>query len=251
MISPRHVLWVLSLALVGHPCSAQASDEQASSTWEQAAAQQRIVDCTRALPILVPEASATQIQQACRDKYGLEGSFVNACLVQVRQIFAAEGKVFPKDELSFRNLCSARERVPGIAQQPFDDQPAAPAQSVDGIVLIWPSVGRVVSPFTESSKGIQIAGPIGSPVVAAADGKVVYSGSGLRGYGHLVILKHSADFLTAYAHNNKIFVKEGDLVTQGKQISELGDSDTEKPQLHFEVRYKGKPVNPLDFLSAR
>lgn len=98
---------------------------------------------------------------------------------------------------------------------------------------------------------MDIAGKLGEPVLAAADGKVVYSGSGLRGYGKLVIIKHDATFLSAYAHNNNILVKEGQSVTRGQKIAEMGNSDTDQVKLHFEIRRQGKPVDPTQYLPKR
>ncbi|MDA8224683.1 MAG: peptidoglycan DD-metalloendopeptidase family protein [Betaproteobacteria bacterium] len=118
---------------------------------------------------------------------------------------------------------------------------------------IWPADGKVVAGFGDAGgdKGIDIAGAAGQPVVAAADGKVVYSGSGLHGYGNLVIIKHNAEFLTAYAHNQQILVKEGQTVTQGQKIAEMGDSDASRVELHFEIRQMGKPVDPTKYLPER
>ena len=92
---------------------------------------------------------------------------------------------------------------------------------------------------------------MGQPVRAAGDGRVVYSGSGLRGYGQLVIIKHNELYLSAYAHNSRIFVKENQIVKAGEHIADMGDTGTERVKLHFEIRYKGKPVNPLKFLPSR
>ena len=101
------------------------------------------------------------------------------------------------------------------------------------------------------SKGIDIAGSAGTPVVAAAAGTVVYAGNGLRGYGNLLILKHNADYLTAYAHNRVLLVKEGQSVTQGMKIAEMGDTDTERVMLHFELRYQGRSIDPSRALPTR
>ncbi len=100
-------------------------------------------------------------------------------------------------------------------------------------------------------KGITIAGKRGDPVVAAADGKVVYSGSGLPGYGKLIIIKHKSDFTTVYAHNQTLLVKEGQMVTQGQKIAEMGDTGADRVELHFEIRQMGKPVDPQSLLPAR
>jgi lipoprotein NlpD len=106
--------------------------------------------------------------------------------------------------------------------------------------------------FDESkNKGIDIAGKSGDPVWAAADGRVVYAGAGLRGYGNLIILKHSNQFLTAYAHNQVLLVREDQSVKKGQKIAEMGNSDAEQVKLHFEIRKQGKPVDPMKFLPAR
>lgn len=127
-----------------------------------------------------------------------------------------------------------------------------PRQIADAISLSWPSSGQVITQFADPGyKGIAIAGAEGDPILAAGDGRVVYSGSGLRGYGNLVIVKHEGDFLTAYAHNKSILVAEGQTVKRGQKIAELGKSDSEIPKLHFEVRRSGKPVDPLKYLAQR
>ncbi|MEP7246538.1 MAG: peptidoglycan DD-metalloendopeptidase family protein, partial [Gammaproteobacteria bacterium] len=112
---------------------------------------------------------------------------------------------------------------------------------------IWPAKGELIYRFGDSGKlkGVGISGKAGQPVLAAAAGKVVYSGSGLRGYGKLVIIKHSDTFLSVYAHNNEILVKEGDRVKRGQRIAEMGDTDANRVALHFEIRRFGKPVDPV------
>ena len=117
-----------------------------------------------------------------------------------------------------------------------------------GIRLSWPAKGKVSAEFSETNKGIDIAGKVGEPVLAASDGKVVYAGNSLRGYGNLVIVKHDNTYLTAYAHNSKLLVKEGDAVRKGQKIAEMGDTDTSSAKLHFELRVNGKPVNPTPYL---
>jgi lipoprotein NlpD len=113
----------------------------------------------------------------------------------------------------------------------------------------WPAKGKVVTSFSRSGgKGIDIAGSFGQLVVAASAGRVVYSGSGLIGYGQLIIVKHNKRYLSAYAHNNKILVKEGDTVTGGQRIAEMGRSGSNRAMLHFEIRRDGKPIDPLRFL---
>ena len=135
---------------------------------------------------------------------------------------------------------------------PFPAPVADPVAAPTALSWSWPTAGKVMAPFAEgSNKGIDIAGKIGDPVLAAGAGKVLYVGSNLRGYGKMVVVKHNTDYLSVYAHNNKALVSEGQTVTAGQKIAELGDSDTDSPKLHFEIRKQGKPVDPAGFLPAR
>ncbi len=121
----------------------------------------------------------------------------------------------------------------------------------DTVSFQWPTRGNVLASFDEvKNKGIDIAGKAGDPVLAAADGKVVYAGSGLRGYGNLVILKHNNTYLTAYAHNQSLLVKEDQAIKRGQKIAEMGNSDADQVKLHFEIRRQGKPVDPAKYLPA-
>ncbi|WP_369325009.1 peptidoglycan DD-metalloendopeptidase family protein [Burkholderia cepacia] len=120
-----------------------------------------------------------------------------------------------------------------------------------GVALKWPANGKIVDGFRPGqNRGIQIAGRPGDPVRAAADGRVMYAGTGLNDYGSLIIVQHNADFLTAYAHNRKLLVKTGDIVRQGDEIAEMGDLDNSRVALLFEVRRDGKPVNPMPYLPS-
>ena len=115
----------------------------------------------------------------------------------------------------------------------------------------WPSKGKIIDKFSlaaEGNKGVDIAGSKGDPIIAAADGKVVYTGNALRGYGNLIIIKHSESYLSAYAHNDSINVKEQQWVKAGQQIARMGNSGTDQTMLHFEIRFKGKSVDPLRYL---
>ena len=124
--------------------------------------------------------------------------------------------------------------------------------SEDDIGWIWPTNGAVLAGFDEvKNKGLDIGGAAGDPVVAAADGKVVYVGAGLRGYGNLIILKHNNTYLTAYAHNKTLLIKEDQSVRKGQKIAEMGNSDADRVKLHFEVRRQGKPVDPAKYLPVR
>jgi lipoprotein NlpD len=122
----------------------------------------------------------------------------------------------------------------------------------DDLGWIWPAEGTVLAAFDEArTKGMLISGNAGDPVVAAADGRVVYSGSGLRGYGNLVIIKHNNTYLTAYAHNKTLLVREDQPVKRGQKIAEMGSTDAQRVQLHFEVRKQGKPIDPARVLPPR
>lgn len=130
---------------------------------------------------------------------------------------------------------------------------AASRAGDEAVEWAWPAAGTVNSPFDESRgvKGLSIAGKAGDPVLAAADGRVVYAGSGLRGYGNLVIVKHNNTYLTAYAHNQTLLVKEDQAVRRGQKIAEMGSSDADQVKLHFEIRRLGKPVDPARLLPTR
>lgn len=156
---------------------------------------------------------------------------------------------------------------PVVATAPVDQPASAPASTSTPVAKaapiappppeavtdwIWPANGSVISSFDDvKNKGIDLAGKAGDPVLAVADGRVVYVGAGLRGYGNLIILKHDNVFLTAYAHNRTLLVKEDQSVIKGQKIAEMGDSDADRVKLHFEVRRQGKPVDPLKHLPAR
>lgn len=128
----------------------------------------------------------------------------------------------------------------------------AAAGSDEDVGWIWPAQGPLLAGFDESkNKGLDIGGKAGDAVVASADGRVVYAGAGLRGYGNLIILKHNNTFLTAYAHNQKLLVKEDQTVKKSQKIAEMGHSDADRVKLHFEVRRQGKPVDPARYLPVR
>lgn len=138
--------------------------------------------------------------------------------------------------------------------KPVDKANEAPVPATpddESISWIWPADGKVIATFSDGKKGIDIAGKIGQPVLAAGAGKVLYAGSGIRGYGNLVIVKHSNNLLSAYAHNKTIFVKEDQIVSKGQKIAEMGNSDSDAVKLHFEIRQQGKPVDPSKFLPSR
>ena len=148
-------------------------------------------------------------------------------------------------------------RVPVIArieakpEAKPEAQPVIQAAAEDALEWSMPTQGKLIGSFSEADnrKGIDIAGKLGQPIFASAPGKVVYSGSGLRGYGKLLIIKHNKTYLSAYAHNDQLLVKEGETVTRGQKIAEMGNTDSDQVKLHFEVRRLGKPVDPANYLS--
>lgn len=151
-------------------------------------------------------------------------------------------------------------RPTATAPAPPSTPPAAPAKpeppkvasvprETDAIDFIWPAKGGLLAKFSEpSSKGVDIGGKAGDPVVAAAPGQVLYTGTGIRGFGKLIVIRHENGFSSVYAHNREILVKEGQSVKRGQKIAELGDTDADRPKLHFEIRKSGKPVDPMRYL---
>jgi lipoprotein NlpD len=147
-------------------------------------------------------------------------------------------------------VATAPTTAPAIVPTPLPATP--PRDGDDEVNWLWPANGQVITNFDEvRSKGLSIAGKVGDPVLAAADGKVVYAGSGLRGYGNLVIVRHNNTYLTAYAHNQALLVKEEQTVKRGQKIAEMGATDADRVQLHFEIRKQGKPIDPARLLPAR
>jgi lipoprotein NlpD len=138
----------------------------------------------------------------------------------------------------------------GSAAAPAPSPPAATTGDPDRLDWAWPTKGKIIAGFSDTAnlKGIDIAGTAGQAIYASAPGRVVYAGNGLRGYGKLIIIKHNATYLSAYAHNREILVKEGQQVTRGQKIAEMGNTDADQVKLHFEIRRQGKPMDPAKYL---
>ena len=154
---------------------------------------------------------------------------------------------------SEENLAMLLRQSPPKPQSQLDSptQPPVAVEGPDSVAWMWPASGRVLAGFSEATnKGVDIVGKIGDPVYASASGRVVFSGTA-RGYGKLVIIKHNETYLSAYAHNNNVLVKEGQNVVRGQKIAEIGNTDSPQAKLHFEIRRLGKPVDPLKLLPAR
>jgi len=162
----------------------------------------------------------------------------------------------PYSEENLAMLTRQGQPAPSAATTPTPVvPPVAPpggAGDDDSLSWGWPAAGRVLAGFSEATnKGLDITGKIGDPVYASAAGRVVYSGTGLRGYGKLIIIKHNQTYLSAYAHNSNILVKEGQVVKKGQKIAEIGNTDSTQAKLHFEIRRLGKPVDPIKYLPER
>ena len=176
----------------------------------------------------------------------------NPNLIEVGQVL----RIVPPS--SDNTLVVTRPVTSGTAATTTAAAPAAAASSPqpvpteDDIAWIWPAQGKLIAGFDEvKNKGFDIDGKAGDPIIAVGDGRVVYAGAGLRGYGNLIILKHNNTFLTAYAHNQTLLVKEDQSVKKGQKIAEMGNSDADRVKLHFEIRHQGKPVDPARYLPAR
>ena len=164
----------------------------------------------------------------------------------------AAPRALPPASSASAPMAAASTASPVHATASAPAQAAAPAE--DEVAWAWPTGpgSGVLAGFDEQrNKGLDIAGKPGDPVLASADGRVVYAGAGLRGYGNLIILKHNNTFLSAYAHNQALLVKEDQAVRKGQKIAEMGSSDADRVKLHFEIRRQGKPVDPAKYLPAR
>jgi lipoprotein NlpD len=193
-------------------------------------------------PVEAKPAAGANTETFKREPKGGKVAYSDDALARMREPAAAEQAAKPAEEKP--------------AEKPEDKPATAPAAVAgeDAIDWAWPAPGKILTNFVEggdgkeSNKGIDISGKQGEAVQAAAAGKVVYVGSGLRGYGNLVIVRHNATFLSAYANNSKILVKEGQAVAKGQKIAEIGSSDSDQAKLHFEIRRLGKPIDPLKYL---
>ncbi|MCC7483860.1 MAG: peptidoglycan DD-metalloendopeptidase family protein [Burkholderiales bacterium] len=159
-----------------------------------------------------------------------------------------QGVRVPYSDEVYAQLANLKPPPPPAAKP---EAPPAPAPGEgESVQFSWPASGRIVNNFSDGAnlKGIGIAGRMGQPVYAAAPGRVIFSGTGIRGFGKLIVIKHNDTFLSVYGHNNELTVKEGQNVTRGQQIAEMGNTDADQVKLHFEIRRYGKPVDPLKLL---
>jgi lipoprotein NlpD len=209
-------------------------------------------------PLATPSAGATApAADSSMNKIGPRGDkrpYSDATLAELEKPDAAVNNAAApapaqsgaKADASVASLPSA----PGASGSPA--APAASAAAGEEVAMdwMWPAEGKIIGNFS-AKKGIDIAGKSGQAIMAAGAGKVMYAGAGIRGYGNLVIVKHSNNLLSAYAHNKTILVKEGQQVSKGQKIAEMGNSDSDSVMLHFEIRQQGKPVDPAKYLPPR
>lgn len=205
------------------------------------------------MPVLTPPPSE-KVQPPIPKKTSPKGEkrpYSDAALAELR----GDGTARPEPKTADKaDAPDTPSRPVASTTPPSGIAPGAVVTATDDEKLswMWPSNGKIIATFDEGkNKGIDIAGRAGQQVMAAGAGKVMYAGSGIRGYGNLVIVKHSNSLLSAYAHNRAIVVKEGDTVNKGQVIAEMGDSDADSVKLHFEIRQQGKPVDPSRFLPSR
>jgi len=184
---------------------------------------------------------------------GLRLPYSDENLATVQRADATRIAAAPKPEAPPPAAVAKPEAAPAAKPEPAPaPQRAEPGSADDKVDWAWPATGKVIATFNgASSKGVDIAGRLGDPVHASAPGKVVYSGEGIPAYGKLVIIRHNGTYLSAYAHNSQILVKEGQTVTRGQKIAEVGSSGSETPRLHFEIRRLGRPVDPMQYLPSR
>ncbi|MGG7055451.1 peptidoglycan DD-metalloendopeptidase family protein [Nitrosomonas sp. ANs5] len=210
-------------------------------------------------PVLFAISQPGYVQQPEGGSYQLE------TMVSTNEQSSTLLKTEPKGAMLAYSEAAASQLGKQAKVKPADKEAEAPAAAASqtatekksgsknsgGINWAWPAGGKIVNKFSEKTRGVGIAGSLSQPVLASAAGTVVYSGSGLRGYGNLVIIKHNETYLSAYGHNSKVLVHEGEKVSRGQKIAEMGNTDSGAVKLHFEIRERGKPVDPLGFLPNR
>lgn len=211
----------------------EAQDAAAAATAAQAAADQAAAKAAVSAKLAAAAASANPAANAAAAASGANASTASAASSSNSASIAQGGAPAP-------NPAQARQVDAEVSRH------------ANRVSLVWPAQGTVVEGFQAgATRGIEIGGKPGDPVRAAADGKVMYAGTGLNEYGSLIIIQHNKDFLTAYSHNRRLLVKTGDIVRQGQEIAEMGDENNTRVSVLFEVRRDGKPVDPMPYLPAR
>jgi len=210
---------------------------------------------------LFPAAGAAAVSRATENRPDIKSQpvvsklpYSEQAVAQIEKMQAGSTKIAAKTEVGTKPVVAVKPVVevkPVVDVKPGKPEVIVTAGTAEAVKWEMPTSGKVVGNFSENDnrKGIDIAGKQGQPVYASAPGKVVYSGSGLRGYGKLIIIKHNSTYLSAYAHNDKLLVKEGQMVAKGQMIAGMGSTDANRVVLHFEIRKLGKPVDPAKYLT--
>ena len=213
-----------------------------------------VIQAGQTLRLKPPRSAATAPVAATR---GVEGHPITGDGNPAAASMPAGVKTEPKatrtpySKQAYADLARSKSEGKGSSSRvPHATSKETPNSEGDVIVWAWPANGKVISTFNDAAKlkGISIAGKLGQPVTASAGGRVIFSGTGIRGFGKLIVIKHNDAFLSVYAHNNELLVKEGQSVKKGQRIAEMGKSDTDQVKLHFEIRRFGKPVDPMTLL---
>ena len=241
---------VLRLSAPGDPAAAGVTTTPLRATPPVVAADARPAPSAPATPLVVPGPRNADNYKS--QPKAIKEPYSEQALRDVQRAVAAASvapAAAPPADATPPATVARLDAKPAAAPAP-EPRPAAADGDDDKLDWIWPANGKLVTGFSDTAnlKGIDISGKAGQPVVASAAGKVVYAGTGIRGYGKLVIVKHSSTYLSAYAHNREIVVKEGQQVTRGQKIAEMGNTDADQVMLHFEIRRQGKPVDPLKYL---
>jgi lipoprotein NlpD len=226
------------------PVAVESRPIQSTSAPVQAAAVSLVKDQPKVVKYAYSEAAVAKAEAVQAESVERPVPVLAKVDTKAKPEVKPEGKVKPDAKPEAKPEVKTE-----VVQDTRSDAPADNGE--DGLEWSMPTQGKLVGSFSEADnrKGVDIAGKLGQPIFASAPGKVVYSGSGLRGYGKLLIIKHNKTYLSAYAHNDQLLVKEGETVTRGQKIAEMGNTDTDQVQLHFEVRRLGKPVDPANYLA--
>lgn len=249
VVSMRHLAVlavVVSTALVG--CTSRTTRAPIADMTTEPTAPATVAGSTY---IVKPGDTLYKIAQASGvdvTRLGQLNNITDPSQLRVGQVLRLDGQVPAQPD---PGPAVATPITPVPAVEPATETQTARASDATLISWGWPTDGKIIQGFNASTKGIDLEGNAGDPVHAAADGKVMYAGNGVRGLGNLILLGHSDGFITAYAHNQELLVKTGEDVKKGSRIATVGQTDTTSPRLHFEVRRRGTPVNPLSYLPSR
>jgi lipoprotein NlpD len=204
-----------------------------------------VIRIGQTLRLTAPAPSATA--SAFKTAPGVQGRPLGAAVAAGENVKTQPKAVrAPYSDQTYAQLASLKPEAP-VKSEPAT---VARPEGDEAVAWGWPASGKMISGYNDSAnlKGIAIAGKLGQPVMASAPGRVIFSGSGIRGFGKLIVIKHNNTFLSVYAHNNELLVKEGQNVAKGQKIAEMGSTDTDRVKLHFEIRRFGKPVDPVKLL---